>query len=338
MPGYLRYPHLHDDLLTFVAEDDVWIAPLSGGRAWRLSADGVPVSHPRFSPDGRWVAWTSRREGEPEVHIAPAEGGESRRLTYWGSMQTRVCGWTPAGEILAVTSWRQAHHRHTHAYAVPVDGEPARPMNWGPVGGSRPVGWRSGGDRHRSRAGARRVEALPGRRDGTAVGLGRRRLHASAGGPAWQPRLPGVGRRTAGVPVRPRRGRAPVLQRARRLGPAPARRGAGLLRPARERRRRACGLPTGGRALARGRRSTRSRPASTSASRARARPGGRVRSTHGSGRCPCDHTGRASAVEVRGGVYWIAHRDGPARVLAATPGVRAAGCRRCSARRTRSCG
>ena len=134
MSGYLRYPHLCGDLLTFVAEDDVWISPLSGGRAWRLSADGVPVSHPRFSPDGRWVAWTSDRDGAPEVHVAPAEGGESRRLTYWGSFGTRVCGWTPHGEILAVTSWRQAFRHHTHAYAVPVDGEPARPLDWGPVG------------------------------------------------------------------------------------------------------------------------------------------------------------------------------------------------------------
>ena len=39
---------------TFVAEDDVWVTPLTSGRAWRLSADDMPASHPRFSPDGRW--------------------------------------------------------------------------------------------------------------------------------------------------------------------------------------------------------------------------------------------------------------------------------------------
>ncbi|MEN3345928.1 MAG: tricorn protease, partial [Arthrobacter sp.] len=32
--SYFRFPHLHGDLVTFVAEDDVWIAPLDGGRAW----------------------------------------------------------------------------------------------------------------------------------------------------------------------------------------------------------------------------------------------------------------------------------------------------------------
>ena len=51
-PSYLRYPHLHGDLITFTAEDDVWVAPLDGGRAWRVSADNMPVTRPRISPDG----------------------------------------------------------------------------------------------------------------------------------------------------------------------------------------------------------------------------------------------------------------------------------------------
>ncbi len=49
--------------------------PLDGGRAWRVSADNVPVTHPRISPDGTTVAWTSTRDGAPEVHIAPVDGG-----------------------------------------------------------------------------------------------------------------------------------------------------------------------------------------------------------------------------------------------------------------------
>ena len=48
--GYLRSPHLHGDLLAFVAEDDIWLAPLAGGRGWRLSADAAAVSNPRFAP------------------------------------------------------------------------------------------------------------------------------------------------------------------------------------------------------------------------------------------------------------------------------------------------
>ena len=45
-PGYLRFPHIHGDLLTFVAEDDVWLAPADGGRAWRLTSDGRAGQQP----------------------------------------------------------------------------------------------------------------------------------------------------------------------------------------------------------------------------------------------------------------------------------------------------
>ena len=86
--GYLRYPHIHGDLLTFTAGDDVWLAPAAGGRAWRLTADDVPASYPRFSRDGSQLAWTSWRDGNPEIYAADTEGGPAARLTYWGDPQT----------------------------------------------------------------------------------------------------------------------------------------------------------------------------------------------------------------------------------------------------------
>ena len=73
--GYLRFPHLHADLLTFVADDDVWLAPVGGGRAWRLSADRARASYPRLARDGSAVAWTGRRDGAPEVYLASLDGG-----------------------------------------------------------------------------------------------------------------------------------------------------------------------------------------------------------------------------------------------------------------------
>src|SRR5690625_6304438 len=50
--AYLRHPDVHGDTVTFTAANDVWIAPLAGGRAWRLTDEGAPVGYPRFSPDG----------------------------------------------------------------------------------------------------------------------------------------------------------------------------------------------------------------------------------------------------------------------------------------------
>ena len=145
--GYLRHPDVHGGsaigpAVTFTAEDDVWLAPLEGGRAWRISADRVPVRGARFSPDGRHVAWTSTRDGAPEVHVAPVEGGPSRRLTHWGSQKTLVLGWTPGGEVLAITTGGQATLRRTWAFAVPLDGGEPRRLPYGPVGG---LAWEPGG-------------------------------------------------------------------------------------------------------------------------------------------------------------------------------------------------
>ena len=58
-PGYLRFPHIANDLVVFVAADDVWLAPLAGGRAWRFTADEAPAATPRLTPDGTHVAWVS---------------------------------------------------------------------------------------------------------------------------------------------------------------------------------------------------------------------------------------------------------------------------------------
>jgi tricorn protease len=133
--GYLRYPHIHGDLITFVAGDDVWLAPVGGGgRAWRLSADDAQVSYPRFSPDGTLIAWTSWRDGNPEVYAADTDGGDATRLTYWGDPQTRVTGWTADGDVLAVTSAGQRAMKYRQAFAIPGSGDaPPRVLPFGPV-------------------------------------------------------------------------------------------------------------------------------------------------------------------------------------------------------------
>ncbi|MGW1883340.1 S41 family peptidase [Streptomyces sp. NPDC001970] len=136
--AYLRFPHLHDDLLCFAAEDDLWIAPLVPegeipGRAWRVTVDRTRVGHPRFSPDGRHIAFTTWRSLDPEIHLAPVDGGPARRLSYWGSTDTRVCGWDPDGNILAVSSHGQPFSYFSWAYKVSTDGDPGKRLPWGPV-------------------------------------------------------------------------------------------------------------------------------------------------------------------------------------------------------------
>ncbi|MFD7894251.1 S41 family peptidase [Streptomyces sp. NPDC059743] len=141
--AYLRFPHLHDDLLCFAAEDDLWVAPLAPAghrpeRAWRVTVDRTRVGHPRFSPDGRRIAYTTWRSLDPEIYLAPVDGGPARRLTYWGATDTRVCGWTPPdddgeSQILAVSSHGQPFSYFAWAYGLPTDGSPGGALPWGPV-------------------------------------------------------------------------------------------------------------------------------------------------------------------------------------------------------------
>ena len=131
--SYFRFPHLHGDLVTFVAEDDVWIAPLDGGRAWRVSSLQLPARNPRFTPDGKRLVWTVVQGTAPEVVSAQVDGGGYRQLTYFGHSTTKVRGFTSAGSVLVTSAFRQAESRHTHAYSVPLEGGWAHELPYGPV-------------------------------------------------------------------------------------------------------------------------------------------------------------------------------------------------------------
>ncbi len=135
MSAYLRYPHIHDDLITFVADDDVWLVPVSGGRAWRLTNDHQPVRAPRFSPEGENVAYVSHRDGHPEVYVVPTgDGGPPSRLTWWGAKNTLVLGWTRDGRVLVASHAGEANLRHLVVKAVGLDGSVQR-LAYGPAAG-----------------------------------------------------------------------------------------------------------------------------------------------------------------------------------------------------------
>ncbi|NMA75786.1 MAG: biopolymer transporter TolR, partial [Actinomycetales bacterium] len=121
--AYLRHPDVHGETVTFTAANDVWLAPLAGGRAWRLTDEGAPVGYPRFSPDGEHIAYTSRTSGGPEVWVIGAAGDTApRRLTYWGRPSTKVVGWLPDGRIVATTSYAAPIARDAQLWAIDLDG------------------------------------------------------------------------------------------------------------------------------------------------------------------------------------------------------------------------
>jgi len=68
----------------------LWITPTAGGESKRLTTGDASESTPRWSPDGKWVAFYSNRDKQDGIWIAPAEGGEPKLVTH--TLRTKI-GW-----------------------------------------------------------------------------------------------------------------------------------------------------------------------------------------------------------------------------------------------------
>lgn len=100
---FMRTPDICKDKIVFSYEGDLWTADIKGGSAVRItSAPGMEFA-PRFSPDGKYIAFTGGYEGTSNVYIIPSEGGEPKRLTYNPGGGQSVC-WTPDGERIVFRS------------------------------------------------------------------------------------------------------------------------------------------------------------------------------------------------------------------------------------------
>ena len=105
----LRFPATNGTDIVFSYAGDLYTAPIAGGEARRLTSHVGYEIFPRFSPDGKTIAFTGEYDGNREVYIIPADGGEPRRLTYTATNARDDVGdrmgpnnivmtWTPNGE------------------------------------------------------------------------------------------------------------------------------------------------------------------------------------------------------------------------------------------------
>lgn len=104
---FLSNPALSPDgeTLVFAFEGDLWKASVKDGQATRLTAMQGYESSPRISPDGKWVAFSSRQFGNADVYIMPLSGGEIKRLTYH-SANDEVNNWSWDSKKIYFTSNR----------------------------------------------------------------------------------------------------------------------------------------------------------------------------------------------------------------------------------------
>ncbi|HVF92183.1 MAG TPA: S41 family peptidase [Blastocatellia bacterium] len=134
----LRFPDIYGDRVAFTYSGDIWTAPTSGGTAARLTAHpGIEV-FAKFSPDGKWIAFTGQYDGDEQVYVVPSTGGVPRQLTFypargpltprWG-YDNQVYGWTKDGKNILFRSHRDSWTLGVNRlYTVAATGGPAEPL------------------------------------------------------------------------------------------------------------------------------------------------------------------------------------------------------------------
>ena len=116
----VRYPHYWNGRVTFSYLGDIWVADEDGRNVQRLTVNRARDVYPRFSPDGKWIAFSSDRNGNLDVFIIPSTGGTVKQLTSHSADDT-VLNWTPDGRSILFSSQRGEGFM-PQLYTVSVDG------------------------------------------------------------------------------------------------------------------------------------------------------------------------------------------------------------------------
>ena len=118
----LRQPTVSSTSIVFVHADDLWSVSREGGDARRLTSAIGTESNPRFSPDGKWIAFTGQYDGNTDVYVIPVEGGDPKRLT-WHPGPDLVQSWTPDSKSIVFTSDREGYPTvNTKFFTVRLNG------------------------------------------------------------------------------------------------------------------------------------------------------------------------------------------------------------------------
>jgi len=118
----MRYPDVANGKIVFCYQGDLWLVEQSGGRAMRLTVHHGDEIYPKFSPDGKWIAFTGNYLGGTNIFIIPVDGGQPKQLTYHPSSD-RVQGWTPDSKYVIFTSSRTTYSwAYAELFKVSIDG------------------------------------------------------------------------------------------------------------------------------------------------------------------------------------------------------------------------
>ncbi|HDP75432.1 MAG TPA: protease [Bacteroidales bacterium] len=130
----MRFPAVNNNRVVFSYAGDLYSVPLTGGIARKLTTHVGYEMFPRFSPDGKTIAFTGQYDGNTEVFSIPAEGGTPKRLTYTATLNRDdvsdrmgpnniIMAWTPDGTKIVYRSRKQSFNSFKgQLFMVPANG------------------------------------------------------------------------------------------------------------------------------------------------------------------------------------------------------------------------
>src|SRR4028118_1856570 len=122
--GLFRFPDVSATQIVFTYANDLWTVPREGGTAIKLSSPPGVESFPKFSPDGKMIAFSGNYDGNTDVYTLPVSGGIPSRLTQHG-YQDRVVEWTPDGKRVLFASGRESgRERFNQFFTISPKGGP----------------------------------------------------------------------------------------------------------------------------------------------------------------------------------------------------------------------
>ena len=120
--GLFRFPDVSQTQIVFTYANDLWVMPKDGGTAVKLSSPAGVEIYPKFSPDGKSIAFTGNYDGNNDVYVIGVSGGVPLRLTSHGYTD-RVVDWTnDSKRILFASSRESGKARFNQFYTVSASG------------------------------------------------------------------------------------------------------------------------------------------------------------------------------------------------------------------------
>ena len=115
-----QYPDVSDSEITFSYAGDIWVAPITGGTAHKLSSPKGQEILPKFSPDGKKIAFSGNYNGNIDIYVISHKGGIPHRVTYHPSTD-RMLDWMPDGKNILFASARESgRQRFDRLFTIPA--------------------------------------------------------------------------------------------------------------------------------------------------------------------------------------------------------------------------